>query len=99
MTYNLTSLESANNLYDVVLFANNTTGEVLGIGLIVAIFFIAAFSLSYRGWRIVDSVGASAFLCLTISLALTSIKLIPGLVSMLFLILAALSAFYIYMFD
>lgn len=91
MTYNLTQLQAAYTVSDLVLYANNATGGILFLLLVCAVWFITFMSL--LKWGMTDAGLTACF----ITLIFSSFLWISGLVSSATpLLLLAVTAIWIF---
>ena len=92
--YNMTELQSATNIGQFALFANNASNGMLFGFLFIGLFFIIIFS--YRGVEISKSILTASFICFILS----AIAVYGGYLNMIFtlgfLILTALSALFVW---
>lgn len=97
MTYNLTNLTNADNIWGLVNFANQSTNNIL-VGLfIISIFFILLMAL--KQFSFIKAAFASTFISFILSMILTYSKLLNFIYPLTFFILLACIAFYVYVVD
>ena len=92
--YNLTTLQNASNVAEIVEFTNtNTDGMLMGLA-IISIFFIMLMVL--KRWEFDDALLSSSFVCFVLSLILSFGQWISFMYPLTFLILSAFTAFYVF---
>ena len=92
MAYNLTALENSQNLYDVVKFANDSTGGTLVLGMMLATFFVLLMVL--KKWEFEDALLSSSFVSFILSSLLVYAELLNPMWAFGFLAITAITAFY-----
>ena len=94
-TYNLTQLGEVETVLGLFQFANDTTtGLMMGL-FMVAVFFVMLIVL--KKWEFQDALLSSSFVCFVLSAFATYADLLPFLFPLAFLIIAAFTAFYVFM--
>ena len=93
---NLTNLTNAGNFIELVDYANDTTEGVLIIMFVLSLFIIIT-TLLLRRYEYQEAVFASSFVCLMLSIVLTSINLLPFQFLIGFATVWAFMALYIYL--
>jgi len=92
--YNLTELQDADTISGIFTFANtNTGGLLLGLGML-SIFFVMLLVL--KRYEFQDAMLSSSFVCFILSLILSYGGWLNFMYPLVFLLLAAFTAFYIY---
>lgn len=92
--YNLTDLQEATNVVDLVSYANTSTDGVMVMLFVFAIFFVML--MISRRYGFTEGIVTSSFLSFIISSLFTYGKLLNILVPLLFLALTAFTAMYLY---
>lgn len=92
--YNLTQLQAATHIGDLVTFANSVTNELWMPMVLIAIYFIMLFVL--KRWNFEHGLIASSFSCFLLSLALAYGGYVNFIFCLLYLILIALCGLYLY---
>ena len=92
--YNLTELSDVTGIYDLVVFANNSTSELLMGLFVMAIFVIALFVL--KQYEFDFALLSSSFGAFVISSMLAFIGLLNILYPLAFLAILAFTAFYVF---
>lgn len=92
MTYNLTGLTNATSVVHLVTFANDTTNHMLGVFLLLAVFFIAIMQL--KRYDFTDAILASSWVSFIIAALMVYAKWIPIIWAIVFLVLAAGTSLY-----
>jgi len=94
MTYNMTQLQASTTVFKLFEYANDATGEIL-VGLfMIGIFFILLLSMKRMNFEY--ALFASSGLAFVLSAILTYSKLLNFIIPLIFLIVMALSGFYLY---
>ena len=83
--YNLSGLQNATTVVDVIIYANNTVDQILVGGFMLAFFIIMTTAL-LRRYDILESITVASFVCFFVS----SFLRLAGLVSFNFPLLFAL---------
>lgn len=97
MTYNMTQLQSADTIFKLVVYANDST-----TGLMAAIFVLAAFFImlmSMKKYEFSKALLASSAISFVVSLFFVYAKILNPIWALGFLILTAGSAFLSTLFD
>jgi len=94
MTYNLTGLQTSVNIVDIFIWANGITGQMLFGMFLTAIFFIIMLVLKNEGFE--QAIMVSSFICFVLSGFLVFAKLLNFYFMLAFIIILALTAFYVY---
>lgn len=94
--YNTTNLTQAENIPDLLVVANNATGQIFVGGFLIAFFIIILMTLMTR-FRFDESIFASSFAGFFISIFLRQAQLINFTFVIGFLIIMALSGLLMYM--
>ena len=92
MTYNMTDLAASDTFYKIVNFANDSSG-----GILVGLFMLSFFFIMLMVLKRYDFDGAllvSSWICFIISMLLTYAGLLNLVFTLLFLVIAAFTAFY-----
>lgn len=97
MTFNMTQLQQANTIMKVVVYSNDSTGGVLMIGFMLAIFFVML--LAMKRYPFPKALLATSGISFVISVLFVYAKLLNPIWALTFLILTAGSAFLSAMFD
>lgn len=95
MTYNETALQTATGLYDVLVFADDATGNVF-IGLFVIGVFVSLLLIMKR-FEFHTTLPSAGLICFVISLILSYAELLNFLYPLGFLLVTALSVLYLYL--
>ncbi len=66
-TINLTGLQNATTVVDLVNFANQQTDNLIGGFFIIAIFFVITVALVRKGYDFLQTVSVASFVCLVLS--------------------------------
>jgi len=93
MAYNLTGLQNSTNLYDLVVYANGVTDNILVILFLWSIWFIMVMRL--KDYDFANSILVSSFACFVLGILMSYVSLVNIIHPLVFLILAALTLFYI----
>lgn len=94
MSYNMTQLKAAVNFYDLVIYANNSSEQILGGVFMFAIFFV--FVLIFKRFGFANAIATSSFICTILSLYLSVSKLLSFYVLIAFLVIMAFSGLYLW---
>ena len=94
-TYNITGLTSAETVADIVVFANESTGNFLFGLFILAIFFIMLMVM--RKYEFTDTLLTSSFVCFILSAILSYGGFLNILFPIGFLTVLSFTAFYVFM--
>jgi heme A synthase len=97
MTYNLTQLQGAEYFVDVFIYSNNSTEGVLGIGFIIALFFVLFMVL--KKYEMTHSLIVSSFVCFIVSGLMAYLGVMNIMVVLLFLATTAFTALYIFLYE
>lgn len=97
MTYNLTQLESSTSIYDIVVYANDSTSGLLVLLLILAIFFVILMAL--KRYTFSRALVVASFVSFILSSPLTYIKLLNFMVPLIFLTMTGFMLLYIHMAE
>lgn len=84
-SYNITQLQNATTISDIVTYANDMVGKNLFQGAMVFIFFVFFMSLLRHG--VEKALVAASFICLLLSVILNYIGLVNDMMIAVFLIL------------
>lgn len=95
MTYNLTQVQSATNVYQLVDAANTAVDGSLMLVFIVSLFIVALVVLSRRS-TFLHAIMVSSWGSFILALFVTYNGMINFLVPMFFLVMASFSTFYTY---
>jgi hypothetical protein len=90
--YNLTALQNVTTVVELVAYANTVTNSLLLTLFVMSVFFIMLMAL--KKWDFDASLLVSSFVCFMISAMLTYAHLMPMLWTLVYLIIAAFTAFY-----
>ena len=93
--YNITSLQSATTITEIFTFANDVTDQLWFGFLIVTIFFVLLIAL--KRYPFENAMLSSAFATFLLSSILTYAGYLNFLFPLFFLIVMALTGFYMYM--
>jgi len=94
MSYNFTELRAAETVYDLVIYANNSSGQLM-MGLILfAVFFV--FTLLFKRLGMAEALAGSSYVCFILSLYLSFALLVNFYITLAFLIIAAFATLYLY---
>lgn len=93
MVSNLTNLTGAVNFYDIIVFTNQVTGDLVTMLFMVVIFFIL-FNQFIKRYSFEESFMVSSFLCFGLSIMFAAISLLNFWFIIFFGAFTALSAFY-----
>ena len=89
--YNVTSglknLTSSQNIYEIIVFANNAVNDLLTTTMMAAIFIIMLLVL--KRWDFDNALLSSSFSCFALSLILAYINLLNMRVPLIFFIIMA----------
>lgn len=94
-TYNITRLVNAESVSDIVIFANESTGDLLFGLFILALFFIMMMVM--RKYEFTNTLLVSSFSCFVLSAILSYGGLLNILFPIGFITIMALTAFYMVM--
>lgn len=97
MTYNLTQLQEAEYFVDVFIYSNTSTDGVLGIGFIIALFFVLFMVL--KKYEMTHSLVVSSFVCFIVSGLMAYLGVMNIMIVLLFLATTAFSALYIFLYE
>ena len=97
MTYNLTALQNASNMYGIVEFANNSTNGIFIGLLMISIFFILLLIL--KKYEMHNALLVSAYLSFILSLILSYAHLLNFIYVLIFFALSAFTLFYNYVVE
>lgn len=97
--YNLTYLQTSETPYDLVIAANVYSGNFLFGALLLVVFFVLVSVMKFSNWTFAESFASSSFICFVLSVFLVYSKLLNPFAMWGFLIMLALSMFYIYVKD
>ncbi len=95
MVTNLTNLTGATDIYSIVVFDNQVTGGIMGMGFIIVIFMMLTMNF-LKGYDLERSVLASSFLSFMLSIMMTSIGLLNYYFIIAFGVIMAFDGFYVY---
>uniref|UniRef100_A0A6M3K0I5 Uncharacterized protein n=1 Tax=viral metagenome TaxID=1070528 RepID=A0A6M3K0I5_9ZZZZ len=93
--YNLTNLTSATTIQGIVQFANQTTGNLMMALLMISVFFIMLMVL--KRWDFDRALLVSSFASFMLTILLVYAKMVNVVWALVFLIMAAFTAFYMVM--
>jgi len=94
MSYNLTQLGEADNIYKLVVYANDSSGQTLSGMLMFAIFFV--FLLLFKRYGMDNAILGASFICFVLSIYLSFAKLLSFYVVLAFLTITAFGVLYKY---
>jgi len=97
MTYNMTQLQNADTIFKLVTYANDSTGGIIAIILVLSAFFIMFMSM--KKYEFSKALMASSGISFVISIFFVYAKVLNPIWALGFLILLAGSAFLSTMFD
>jgi hypothetical protein len=92
--YNMTQLQEVDSIYKLVLYANGATGEILLVLFLMAVFFVMLMAL--KKYEFDNALMVSSFSCMIISMIFVYIHLIALIWALVFLIMTAFTAFYLF---
>lgn len=92
MAYNMTQLAQSETVYDLLVYANTATGDILLVLLVMAVFFVMLMVL--KKWEFEKGLLVSSFVCFMISIMLVYGHLIQLVWALVFLVIAAFTALY-----
>ena len=92
--YNTTALQGATSILDIFKYANDSTGSILFGSFMIAIFIVMLMIL--KRWEFDSALLTSSWLCFILSMFLAYSKLINIMFPLMFLALAAFTAFYMF---
>jgi len=95
MTYNMTALQNAETVGQLIIYASNSTGNLL-FGLGTVALFIIMMAAFLRSAEFDEALLTSSFISFVLSFFLIQGKLISVIFVIAYLALTAFSAFYIY---
>ena len=95
MAYNLTELGSQETMVGVFQSANNATSGVLAGFFIIALFFL--LMLMMKKYEFTKALMSASFITFILASLLTYAKLVSIVFPLLFLAIAAFTAFFVYM--
>jgi len=94
MSYNLTRLANSQNFYDLVVYANDSSEQVL-VGLFLFAFFFI-FILLFKRFGMDKAIAGSSFICFMLSLTLSYAHLVSFYVVTAFFVILAFAVLYLY---
>ena len=94
LTYNMTALHEVETIFDLVEYANVSTGNILLMLLVVAFFIVMLLSLKNFGFD--KAIVTSGFISFVISSMLTYSGFLNMIFPVLFLAITAMTMFYMY---
>lgn len=94
MTYNMTELQGVTTVYELVVYANNAADSILMTLFLVAVFFIMLMAL--KRWEFDNALLGSSFICFIIGIILNYSQLIALVWPLVFLVMSAFTAFYMF---
>lgn len=94
MTYNMTQLAATETIFDLIRYANQSTDNILMALFVMAVFFIMLMVL--KKWEFDSSLLASSFVSFVISIILVYAQLMALVWALVFLVIAAFTAFYMF---
>lgn len=97
MTYNMTQLQGVQTIYQLVVYANDSTTGTIAVLFLLSIFFVLLMAL--KRYSFGSALISSSAVSLVISLLLVYAKLLAPIWALVFLILTAFSAFVSSIFD
>ena len=90
--YNMTQLANVSTVFGLVQYANDATTELLMPLFVMSVFFIMLMVL--KKWEFDSTLLVSSWVCFLLSALLVYAHLMPMLWALVFLIMAAGTAFY-----
>jgi len=87
--YNMTGLQNAQTLVDVVTWANSNTGSML-VGSFLVGFYIVMTTSLLRKYEIYEAVATSSFVCFWVSAFLQYAGLVNELFTYFFVVISAI---------
>lgn len=97
VTYNLTQLQKAETITDLITYANDSTNQIFMGVFVWGVFFIMLLVLKKYGLE--KSLVTSSFLCFGLSLFLVQADYLNFIYPLLFLTLTAFTLFYMYVIQ
>lgn len=94
MTYNITQLQASQSIYDIFVYANNSTTGLLSMLFMLAIFFVMLMAL--KRYSFARSLLATSFVCFILSSMLAYIKMLNFMLPLAFLTILAFTALFVY---
>lgn len=92
MTYNMTQLAASDTAQELVVYANDATDGILFALFVMAVFFIMLMAL--KKYDFDSALLVSSFACFILSAILVYAELLALIWALIFLIIAAGTAFY-----
>jgi len=93
MAYNLTGLKNATTMYDLVVYANVVTDNILIVLFLWSLWFIMLMRL--KAYDFANSILVSSFITFTLGLLMSYVGLVNIIHPLIFLVIAAFTLFYI----
>ena len=97
MAYNLTELANADSIYKLVVFSNNASAGALIALFMLAIFFVLLMAL--KKYDFDAALLTSSFICFIISVLFVYAQLLALVWALLFMAIAAFTAFFMFLFK
>lgn len=94
MMFNTTTLANADTFYKLVVYANDSTNQILFALFVMSVFFIMIMAL--KRWEFDNAILVSSFICFVISIMLNYAQLMPIVWGLVFLCLTAFTALYVF---
>ena len=94
MAINLTNLTSANNMYDMAVYANNSSNHILFGGLTIA--FLVILTMALKRYPFPKGFLVASWTTFILSTILWAAKLIPIYYAITYLILAGVTGFMVW---
>lgn len=92
MTYNMTQLANADNVYKLMIFANESTNNILMMLFVLAFFFIMLMVM--KKYEFEKSLLVSSWISFVVSILLVYAQMLPLIWALVFLIIAAFTSLY-----
>ena len=92
MTYNMTLLQESTTIFELVTYANTSTGDIFLSLFTWAFFFILLMVM--KRWEFDSALLTSSILSFIIAMLYNYLELIPFVIPLAFLIIAAMTSFY-----
>ena len=93
--YNITELQAATSFVEIVQYANNSVGGILGDLFMISVFFVLFFVLK-RGYDFDDTITTSGFIAFVLSLFLYNAHLCNLILVLAFGTLTMFGVLYLY---
>lgn len=94
--YNLTNLTESQTTLDLFNYANETTGQVLGVLMLLSMFFVF-FMTFKKNNEFVEALLSSSFICFVLSTLMAYGGFLNFIFVIFFLAMTALSLLFVYL--